>query len=121
MVAATVALMLALNWGGIALSLGLDADRLGLLAASALVCGAVRAAPDDRARAVHAARDAASTRWCASGTAAAFFGMGTFIGLTIYVPVYLQTVARAVGQPLGPRADPARWPARWPAPPSPAG
>jgi Na+/melibiose symporter-like transporter len=28
----------------------------------------------------------------ATGTAAAFFAMGTFIGLTIYVPIYLQTI-----------------------------
>ena len=41
------------------------------------------------------------------GTLAACFGMGVFIGLTIYMPIYLETVYRPHRQPVGPRAHPA--------------
>jgi predicted MFS family arabinose efflux permease len=91
-VAATVALMLALNWGGTRFSWG-STPIVSLLAASALVAVlfALRltTAPEPFLPLSILLNPVVSR-----GTAAAFFGMGTFIGLSVYVPVYLQTVTK---------------------------
>ncbi len=91
-VAATVALMLALNWGGTRFPWG-STPIVSLLAASALVAVlfALRltTAPEPFLPLSILLNPVVSR-----GTAAAFFGMGTFIGLSVYVPVYLQTVTK---------------------------
>jgi EmrB/QacA subfamily drug resistance transporter len=90
MVAATVTIMLGLSWGGVRYAwlswpvFGLGTASLLLWAVFAwwithrpdpLIPLAVLANPVVRA-----------------GTIAACFGMGTYIGLTIYMPIYLQSV-----------------------------
>ena len=91
MVGATVTLMLALNWGGTRFA-WLSAPVLGLCGASAALWAAF-------AFRLLTAREPLiplailSNSVVAAGTVASCFAMGTFIGLTIYMPVYLQTVA----------------------------
>jgi len=87
---ATVALMLALTWGGLRYPWG-SAPILGLFAASALLSGAFAY------RLLHAPEPLIPLSVLANpvvraGTLSACFGMGTFIGLTIYVPLYLEAV-----------------------------
>ncbi|MEK0082891.1 MDR family MFS transporter [Benzoatithermus flavus] len=87
-VLATVAFMLALNWGGVRFSWN-SAPILGLLAATAIL--AVLFA----LRLLTAAEpflplSVLFNPVVARGTAAACFGMGTFIGLSIFVPVYFE-------------------------------
>ncbi|MDQ0472387.1 MDR family MFS transporter [Labrys wisconsinensis] len=90
MAAATVVLMLALNWGGVRYGWS-SAPILGLFAASALLwalfVARLRTAPEPLIPA-----EVLANRVVAMGTLAACFGMGVFIGLTIYMPIYLETV-----------------------------
>jgi EmrB/QacA subfamily drug resistance transporter len=87
-VLATVALMLALNWGGVRFSWG-SATILALLAATALltVLFALRLLT---AAEPFLPLSVLLNPVVARGTAAACFGMGTFIGLSIFVPVYFE-------------------------------
>jgi predicted MFS family arabinose efflux permease len=82
--------MLALTWGGMRYPWG-SAPILGLLAASILLSAAFAY------RLLHAAEPLIPLTVLANpvvraGTLAACFGMGTFIGLTIYVPLYFEAV-----------------------------
>jgi EmrB/QacA subfamily drug resistance transporter len=90
LVAATVSLLLALSWGGTAYPWA-SAPILGLVVASAALWGLfawrMRAArePLIPAGILH-------NPVVRMGVLAAGFGMGTYIGLTIYLPVYFETV-----------------------------
>jgi EmrB/QacA subfamily drug resistance transporter len=75
MAAATVALMLALNWGGLRYP-WTSPEILGLVAVSAILTMLF----------------IVRNQVVAMGTLAACFGMGVFIGLTIYMPIYLETI-----------------------------
>ncbi|MET0744187.1 MAG: MDR family MFS transporter [Microvirga sp.] len=90
LVAATVSLMLALSWGGlrypwrsapIAGLVGLSAAFWGLFVARMLLAGEPLIPPGILRNPV-----------IRMGTLAACFGMGTYIGLTVYLPVYFETV-----------------------------
>ncbi len=90
MVAAAIALMLALTWGGALYPWG-SAPVLGLIVASGIFWGLfswrlLRAPEPFIPPAV--LRD----RVVAAVTAAGFFGVGTIVGLSIYLPLYLQLV-----------------------------
>jgi EmrB/QacA subfamily drug resistance transporter len=87
---ATAALMLALTWGGLRYPWA-SAPILGLLLASALLSVAFAF------RLLHAAEPLIPLAILGNpvvraGTLASCFGMGTFIGLTIYVPLYFEAV-----------------------------
>ena len=91
MAGATIALLLALSWGGGVYPWG-SVEIVGLLLASVLlwVLFAVRlmtAAEPFVPLAVML------NPVVATGTASNFFIMGTLVGLAIYVPIYFQTVA----------------------------
>ncbi len=90
MTAATTAFLLALTWGGTRYP-WLSFPTLGLLAGSLigwlLFVGRLLTAPEPLLPLAVLRNQVVAT-----GTAAAFFAMGTFIGLTIYVPIYLQTI-----------------------------
>lgn len=90
MVAATVALMLALTWGGVRYPWA-SLPVLGLLALSAgfwvLFTWRLMTAPEPLVPLAVMANPVVGT-----ATGAAFCGMGVFIGLSIYVPVYLEVV-----------------------------
>jgi EmrB/QacA subfamily drug resistance transporter len=91
MAGATIALLLALSWGGGVYPWG-SFEIIGLIAASILawVLFAVRlmtAAEPFVPLAVML------NPVVASGTGSNFFIMGTLVGLSIYVPIYFQTVA----------------------------
>jgi EmrB/QacA subfamily drug resistance transporter len=90
MVAATVTLLLALSWGGLRFP-WFSGPILCLFGASALLWVGFGAR-------VRLAREpliplrVLSNPVVRAGTLAACFGMGTFIGLTIYMPVYFEAV-----------------------------
>jgi EmrB/QacA subfamily drug resistance transporter len=90
MVAATVTLMLALNWGGVRYEwvswpiIGLVAVSLALWAS--FVVWIMHTSEPLIPLAVLA------NQVVRSGTLAACFGMGTYIGLTIYMPIYFQAI-----------------------------
>ncbi|HZB61917.1 MAG TPA: MDR family MFS transporter [Microvirga sp.] len=90
LVAATVLLLLALNWGGLRYP-WLSGPVLGLLAASAvlgiLFAIRMRLAPEPLIP-----PGVLHNPVVRMGTLSAFFGMGTYIGLTIYLPVYFEAV-----------------------------
>ncbi len=90
MTLATTAFLLALTWGGTRYP-WLSLPVLGLLAGSLvgwlLFAGRLLTAPEPLLPLAVLRNQVVAT-----GTAAAFFAMGTFIGLTIYVPIYLQTI-----------------------------
>jgi EmrB/QacA subfamily drug resistance transporter len=92
MTSATLVLLLALSWGGIRFPWS-GPEILGLLALSAILCGLLvhrlRTAPEPLIPADLLRNPV--VRW---GILAGCCGMGTFIGLTIYVPLYLETVHR---------------------------
>ena len=91
MVAATVTTMLALSWGGVSYPWG-SLPVLGLLALSgALWAGFVGRLLTARQPLIPLS--VLRNRVVGAGTLAACFGMGAFIGLTIYVPVYFEAVA----------------------------
>jgi len=85
-----VTLMLALNWGGTRYPWG-SPMVVGLCGASLLLwilfALRLKTAPEPLIPA-----DVLANPVVAKGTLAACFGMGVFIGLTIYVPIYLESV-----------------------------
>lgn len=88
MVIATLCLLLALTWGGLRFPWA-SAPIIGLLASSALfwVLFAIRL---KLAAEPLISADLLQNKVVGYGTAAAFFGMGVFIGLTIYIPIFLE-------------------------------
>jgi sugar phosphate permease len=82
--------MLALNWGGVRFPWG-SAPVLGLFGVSALFwllfVLRLRSAPEPLIPGA-----ILSNQVVATATIAACFGMGVFIGLTIYMPIYFQAV-----------------------------
>ncbi|MGO4570642.1 MDR family MFS transporter [Microvirga sp. 2TAF3] len=90
LVSATVSLLLALSWGGLRFPWG-SMPILGLVAASALLwvlfAIRMRVAPEPLIP-----PGVLHNPVVRMGTLAACFGMGTYIGLTIYLPVYFETV-----------------------------
>ena len=90
LVSATVSLLLALSWGGVRFS-WTSALILGLLAVSAILWVLffmrLSIAPEPLIP-----LSVLSDQVVYSATLAACFAMGTFIGLTIYMPIYLEGV-----------------------------
>ena len=88
MVIATLCLLLALTWGGLRFP-WLSVPIIGLLASSALfwILFAFRL---KLATEPLISADLLQNRVVGYGTAAAFFGMGVLIGLTIYIPIFLE-------------------------------
>jgi EmrB/QacA subfamily drug resistance transporter len=90
LVAATVALLLALSWGGLRYSWG-SLPILGLFSASLVLWGLfalrMRLAPEPLIP-----PGVLHNPVVRMGVLAACFGMGTYIGLTIYLPVYFEAV-----------------------------
>ena len=90
MVAATVSLLLALSWGGLRHPWG-SWPIIGLFAGSAALWGLfaarMRMAPEPLIP-----PGVLHNPVVRMGTLAACFGMGTYIGLTIYLPVYFESV-----------------------------
>lgn len=91
MTSATMTLLLALSWGGTYYPWG-SARIVGLVACS-LVLWAVFAWRLRTADEPLIPLDILANPVVRMGTIAAGFGMGTFIGLTIYLPLYFETVA----------------------------
>jgi EmrB/QacA subfamily drug resistance transporter len=92
MVLATVTLLLALNWGGIRFP-WTSTPVLSLVAASAFlwVLFVIRL---KTAAEPLIPSDVLANQVVACGTVSACFGMGVFIGLTIYVPIYFESAYR---------------------------
>ncbi|MBM6594060.1 MDR family MFS transporter [Microvirga pudoricolor] len=90
LVAATVSIMLALSWGGLRYPWG-SAPILGLVGLSA-VLWAVFAARMSLASEPLIPPGVLRNPVVRMGTLSACFGMGTYIGLTIYLPVYFEAV-----------------------------
>lgn len=88
MVIATLCLLLALTWGGTRFP-WVSAPIIGLLVGSALlwVLFAIRL---KLAKEPLISADLLENKVVGYGTAAAFFGMGVLIGLTIYIPIFLE-------------------------------
>jgi len=88
MVIATLCLLLALTWGGLRFP-WLSFPIIGLLASSALfwLLFALRL---KLAVEPLISADLLQNKVVGYGTAAAFFGMGVLIGLTIYIPIFLE-------------------------------
>jgi len=90
LVVATVSLLLGLSWGGLRYPWG-SLPILGLFAGSALVWGLfslrMRLAPEPLIP-----PGVLQNPVVRMGTLSACFGMGTYIGLTIYLPVYFEAV-----------------------------
>jgi EmrB/QacA subfamily drug resistance transporter len=90
LVAATVSVLLALSWGGLRHP-WLSAPIIGLVAASALLwvlfAWRMRQAPEPLIPA-----DILHNPVVRMATISVCFGMGTYIGLTIYLPVYFEAV-----------------------------
>jgi EmrB/QacA subfamily drug resistance transporter len=99
MAVATVTLMLALNWGGVRYPWA-SVPVLGLFSVSlvfwALFVFRLKAAAEPLIP-----PDVLANPVVALGTLAACFGMGVFIGLTIYVPIYLETVYKLTASQSG--------------------
>jgi EmrB/QacA subfamily drug resistance transporter len=91
MTGATMTLLLALSWGGTSYPWG-SLPILGLVGASLLLWVAfglrLRTAAEPLIPLAILANPVVR-----AGTLAAGFGMGTFIGLTIYLPLYFETIA----------------------------
>ena len=104
MVAASVALLLALDWGGTQLSLDCPGRSSRSSAASAMLW-VLFAARLLTAREPFIPLAILRGRVTSAITCAAFFSIGTIVGVTIFAPLYCQIVLRRVGQPLGARAD----------------
>jgi EmrB/QacA subfamily drug resistance transporter len=90
LVAATVVLMLALSWGGLRYPWG-SAQIFGLVALS-LVLWVLFAMRMRLAHEPLIPPGILRNPVVRMGTLAACFGMGTYIGLTIYLPVYFEAV-----------------------------
>jgi MFS family permease len=90
LVSATVSLLMALNWGGIRYP-WISGPVLGFFAASAVLWISfairMRLAPEPLIP-----PGVLHNPVVRMGTLSAFFGMGTYIGLTIYLPVYFEAV-----------------------------
>jgi EmrB/QacA subfamily drug resistance transporter len=90
LVAATVSVLLALSWGGLSYP-WISAPILSLIGGSAVLWALfiwrMRRAPEPLIP-----RGVLANPVVRMGTLAACFGMGTYIGLTIYLPVYFETV-----------------------------
>jgi EmrB/QacA subfamily drug resistance transporter len=90
LVAATVSLLLALSWGGLRYPWN-SLPIIGLFAGSVLLWGVfavrMRLAPEPLIP-----PGVLHNPVVRMGTLAACFGMGTYIGLTIYLPVYFESV-----------------------------
>jgi EmrB/QacA subfamily drug resistance transporter len=90
LVAATVAMLLALSWGGLRYPWG-SLPILGLFAGSlvlwAMFAFRMRLAPEPLIP-----PGVLHNPVVRMGTLSACFGMGTYIGLTIYLPVYFESV-----------------------------
>ncbi len=88
MVIATLCLLLALTWGGLRFP-WVSVPIIGLLVSSALfwVLFAIRL---KLASEPLISADLLQNKVVGYGTAAAFFGMGVLIGLTIYIPIFLE-------------------------------
>jgi MFS family permease len=99
MASATVTLMLALNWGGVRYP-WISAPIVTLIMVSALMwvlfVVRLRTATEPLIPA-----DVLANQFVALGTLSASFGMGVFIGLTIYVPIYLELVYRLTASQSG--------------------
>jgi len=89
--AATMSLLLALSWGGTAYPWG-SAPIAGLVGLSLLLwlCFGWRLRTAEEPL---IPLDVLANPVVRMGTIAAGFGMGTFIGLTIYLPVYFESIA----------------------------
>jgi EmrB/QacA subfamily drug resistance transporter len=90
LVSATVALLLALSWGGIRFPWS-SLPILGLFAGS-LILWSLFALRMRRAPEPLIPSGVLHNPVVRMGVLAACFGMGTYIGLTIYLPVYFETV-----------------------------
>ena len=90
LIGATVSLMLALSWGGLRFP-WLSVQVLGLVAVSALFWAAF-ALRQWGAREPLIPLDVLRNPVVRSGTLAACFGMGIYIGLSIYLPIYFEGV-----------------------------
>jgi len=91
MVVATVSLMLALTFGGIRFAWS-SAPILGLLGVS-VAFWALFGLRLAKAHEPLIPVELLANQVVRMGTLSAFFGMGTYIGLTIYMPVYFETVS----------------------------
>jgi MFS family permease len=92
MVAATIAALLALSWGGTTFPWG-SAPILGLLAASVIVW-ALFAARLSRAPEPFVPLSLLANPVVRNGVISVFFGVGAMVGLTIYVPLYFEAVLK---------------------------
>jgi EmrB/QacA subfamily drug resistance transporter len=90
LIGATVTLMLALSWGGLRYP-WLSLQMLGLIGVSALFWAAF-ALRQRVAREPLIPLDVLRNPVVRSGTLAACFGMGVYIGLSIYLPIYFEGV-----------------------------
>ncbi|WP_131113536.1 MDR family MFS transporter [Lichenihabitans psoromatis] len=90
LVVATVSLLLALSWGGIRYPWG--SPRVLTLLGLSIVAWAGFVVRLRMAREPLIPLAVLGDQVVATGTLAACFAMGTFIGLTIYVPIYLEGV-----------------------------
>ncbi|WP_409568380.1 MDR family MFS transporter [Methylobacterium sp. J-072] len=90
LVLSSTTLLLALSWGGVRYPWG-SAPVLGLLALAA-VLGSLFAARLATAAEPLIPTEVLKDRVVYSATLSACFAMGTFIGLTIYVPIFLEGV-----------------------------
>ncbi|KAA2235110.1 MDR family MFS transporter [Salinarimonas soli] len=90
LVGATVTILLALSWGGLSYP-WLSAPILGLFAGSAVLWFALAARLRSASEPFISAAILANPV-VRAGTLAAGFGMGTYIGLTIYMPVYFEAM-----------------------------
>lgn len=90
LVAATVSMLLVLNWGGIRYPwLSMQVFGLAALSAVLWVLFGYRLGTADEPLVPLSLFANPVIRWA---SLAAMFGMGTFIGLTVYVPAYLEVV-----------------------------
>jgi EmrB/QacA subfamily drug resistance transporter len=90
MLAATVSLMLALNWGGLRYP-WVSPEIIGLLIGSGVMWTAFVARLRTAAE-PFLPLSLLANQVVRNGTLCSGLGMGAYIGLTIYLPVYLQTV-----------------------------
>ena len=90
MVTASTSLLLALSWGGVRYPWG--SAPVAVLLAAAILLGAGFAVRLMTAREPLIPTTVLRNQVVYSATLAACFGMGTFIGLTIYVPIFLEGV-----------------------------
>jgi EmrB/QacA subfamily drug resistance transporter len=99
MVAATVAVLMALSWGGTTYAWG-SAPIIGLLAASAVILAlfAMRlvTAPEP-----FIPLSVLGHPVVRNGVISTFFGVGTMVGLTIYVPLYFEAVMKLTASASG--------------------